>query len=88
MIVAIMAGVAMWGLFHAIGALWGGSDEFGLARYPRDLRRGLILLACVAAFLGWWLLLMRHHTRRKSRLSLRKSASAHDNARADPRSIP
>ena len=43
-ILLIMAGVAAWGLFHAVGA-W---------RLNNDPRRMLVVLGCVAAFLGFW----------------------------------
>ena len=43
-ILLIMAGIAAWGVFHAVGA-W---------RLNHDPRRTLVVLGCVVAFLGFW----------------------------------
>jgi hypothetical protein len=51
----IMLGILAWGLFHAIGA-W---------RLNHDPRRMLVVLGCVAAFLGFWLAMLA--ARRRSR---------------------
>jgi hypothetical protein len=46
----IAAGVGAWGVFHAIGAY----------RLNHNPWRAVVVLACMAAFLvGWWLLLRR-----------------------------
>ena len=50
----IMAALVVWGLFHAVGA-W---------TLNHDARRPLIVLACVAAFLGFWLSLLAARRRR------------------------
>ena len=50
----IMAALVVWGLFHAIGA-W---------TLNHDARRALIVLACVAMFLGFWLALLAGRRRR------------------------
>ncbi len=44
----------VWGLFHAIGA-W---------TFNHDARRPLVVIACVAAFLGFWLALLAARRRR------------------------
>jgi len=44
----IMGGIVVWGAFHALGA-W---------TLNHDARRPLIVLACVGAFLGFWLLML------------------------------
>ena len=44
----IMVGIVVWGLFHAVGA-W---------TLNHDVRRPLVVLACVAAFLGFWLVML------------------------------
>jgi hypothetical protein len=44
----IMVGIVVWGVFHAIGA-W---------TLNHDARRPLVVLACVAAFLGFWLVML------------------------------
>ena len=49
-----MAALVVWGLFHAIGA-W---------TLNHDARRALIVLACVAMFLGFWLALLAGRRRR------------------------
>jgi CHASE2 domain-containing sensor protein len=52
----IMLGIVAWGLFHAIGA-W---------RLNHDPRRLLMVLACVAAFLGFWLAMLSAWRRARS----------------------
>ena len=58
-IAAIMAAVAIWGQLHALGA-WRNSDDF-------DLRRPLIVSACVAGFLGLWGIALLGRRRRLAR---------------------
>jgi len=53
-----MAAIVVWGLFHAAGA-W---------MLNHDARRPLIVLACVAAFLGFWVALLAARRRRLSLL--------------------
>ena len=53
----IMGGLVIWGLFHAVGA-W---------TLNHDVRRPLIVLACVAAFLGFWLVMLSSRRRRLER---------------------
>jgi len=53
----IMAAIVAWGLFHAAGA-W---------TLNHDARRPLIVLACVAAFLGFWLAMLAARRRRLAR---------------------
>ena len=53
-LVWIMMALVVWGLFHAVGA-W---------TLNHDPRRPLIVLACVAAFLGFWLALLAARRRR------------------------
>ena len=54
----IMAALVAWGLFHAAGA-W---------MLNHDARRPLIVIACVAAFLGFWMTLLASRRRRLARL--------------------
>ncbi len=56
-IVLLLAALAAWGLYHAVGAFL----------FNRDVRRGLVVLACMAAFLGWWVLLLAHRKRKLRR---------------------
>ncbi len=50
-----------WGSFHAIGAYYGG---FGEENLQHDFRRSLVVLACMAAFLGiWWILILTRKPR-------------------------
>jgi hypothetical protein len=56
LIVLLAAALATWGLYQAVGAFL----------FNHDVRRGLVVFACMAAFLGWWLLLVRHRTKKKS----------------------
>jgi len=53
----IMAGVVAWGCIHAVGA-W---------RLNHDPRRMLVVLACVAAFLGFWSAMLAARRRRLAR---------------------
>jgi type VI protein secretion system component VasK len=53
----IMVAIVVWGLFHAAGA-W---------MLNHDARRPLIVLACVAAFLGFWLTMLAVRRRRLAR---------------------
>ena len=50
----IMGGLFVWGVFHAVGA-W---------TLNHDPRRPLVVIACVAAFLGFWLALLASRRRR------------------------
>jgi len=50
----IMVALVVWGIFHALGA-W---------TLNHDARRPLIVLACVASFLGFWLALLAARRRR------------------------
>jgi type VI protein secretion system component VasK len=54
----IMAAIVVWGLFHAVGA-W---------MLNHDARRPLIVIACVAAFLGFWLAMLAARRRRLAHL--------------------
>jgi ABC-type antimicrobial peptide transport system permease subunit len=67
-LVAVIVGcVAAWGLFHALGALLGGSSAFGDAKYRPDWRRAAVIVASFAAFLGGWILLLRYRANRTFR---------------------
>jgi len=50
----IMGGIVVWGLLHALGA-W---------TLNHDARRPAVVLACVAAFLGFWLAVLSARRRR------------------------
>ena len=65
-IILLLAALAAWGLYHAIGAFL----------FNHDVRRGLIVLACMAVFLGWWMLLLRYRT--KTRNVRSRAAGADD----------
>ncbi len=52
-----MGALVVWGLFHAAGA-W---------MLNHDARRPLVVLVCVAAFLGFWIALLSARTRRLAR---------------------
>jgi hypothetical protein len=70
--VVIMVAVALWGAFHALGAYFGGiaAGQNGLRA---DARRGLVVLACIAAFLAFWLiLLVTGKPRRRDDASIRR----------------
>jgi hypothetical protein len=45
-----------WGIYHAVGAYFGG---FGGENLQHDFRRSLVVLACMVVFLSiWWALLL------------------------------
>jgi hypothetical protein len=52
LIVAVLA----WGVFHAVGAY----------RFNHDPRRGLVVLACVGGFLGFWAVLLWNQRRQRT----------------------
>jgi predicted permease len=64
LIILLAAALAAWGFYHAIGAFL----------FNHDVRRGLVVLACMAAFLGWWLLLVRYRTKKNREQSRPASA--------------
>jgi membrane protein DedA with SNARE-associated domain len=66
LLAVIVGGVAAWGLFHALGALLGGSATFGDAKYRTDWRRAAVIVASFTVFLGGWALLLRHRANRRS----------------------
>jgi hypothetical protein len=55
LIVLLLTALAAWGLYHAVGAFL----------FNHDVRRGLVVFVCMAAFLGWWLLLLRGRARKR-----------------------
>ena len=72
----IMAGIVVWGSFHALGA-W---------TLNHDVRRPLIVLACVAAFLGFWLAMLASRNRRGMKKS--QQTNAFEPAPSSHRSTP
>ena len=65
LLLLIMLALIGWGLLHAMGAAWGARP---LGQNPW---RGLIVLACFAAFLGVWGIALALRARRK-RLNARE----------------
>jgi RsiW-degrading membrane proteinase PrsW (M82 family) len=53
----VVAGVLAWGVFHAIGA-W---------RFNNNPLRAVVVLACVGAFLGFWMVMLAVRQRRLSK---------------------
>ncbi len=53
----IMLGVLAWGAIHALGAYW----------YNYNPWRALVVMSCVLAYLGFWMLMLQQRARRKSR---------------------
>ncbi len=53
----VAVGVLGWGIFHAIGA-W---------RFNNNPLRAVVVLACVGAFLGFWLAMLGLRQRRLSK---------------------
>ena len=56
-IVILIAVLAVWGLYHAVGAF--------LFNY--DIRRGIVVLGSMTAFLGCWLALLRYRKKKDRR---------------------
>ena len=53
-IVLLIAALAAWGLYHAVGAFL----------FNHDLRRGLVVLGSMSVFLGCWMLLLRYRKKK------------------------
>jgi hypothetical protein len=53
----VVAGIVVWGIFHAIGA-W---------RFNHNPLRAVVVLACVAAFIGFWMTMLAVRQRRLSK---------------------
>ena len=53
----VVAGIVVWGVVHAIGA-W---------RLNQNPLRPVVVLACVGAFLGFWMTMLAARQRRLSR---------------------
>jgi uncharacterized protein (DUF2062 family) len=51
----IFGGLLLWGVYVAAGVLWYGLNPLG----------AVVVLVCVAMFLGFWLLLLRTQKRDK-----------------------
>ena len=66
-----MAALVVWGLFHAAGA-W---------MLNHDARRPLIVLACVAAFLGFWLAMLSARRKRLAEQQARQQDGAGEQRR-------
>ena len=56
-IVLLMVALAAWGLYHAVGAFL----------FNKDVRRGLVVFACMVLFLAVWLSLMMVRKKRRKR---------------------
>ncbi|MGE0607817.1 MAG: hypothetical protein AB7O62_12055 [Pirellulales bacterium] len=52
----IMLAVAAWGAYHAIGSVWNYENH--------NPWRGVMVLGCVLAFIGFWLLMLSSRKRR------------------------
>jgi hypothetical protein len=50
----VVAGIVVWGIFHAIGA-W---------RFNHNPLRAVVVLACVASFIGFWMTMLAVRQRR------------------------
>lgn len=63
LLIVITLALAAWGIYLAIGAYFGG---FGGENLAHDFRRSLVVLACMAFFLGgWWLLVLTQKPRKR-----------------------
>ena len=63
----IMLGVAVWGLFHAVGAYFGGVDRAGGNFAQQDLRKFFVVAGFVLAFLAFWATMLIARKRRLER---------------------
>ncbi len=57
-LIGLTLALAVWGIYHAVGAYFGG---FGGENLRHDFARSLVVLGCMGAFLAfwWWLVLTR-----------------------------
>lgn len=69
----IIVGVIAWGLYLAVGTSRGGVDPVGGGFLKPDVRRGLMVMACVVGFLGFWAAML---AARKRRLNRNETADA------------
>jgi RsiW-degrading membrane proteinase PrsW (M82 family) len=53
----VVTGIVVWGIFHAIGA-W---------RLNHNPLRAVVVLACVAGFIGFWMTMLAVRQRRLSK---------------------
>jgi ABC-type transport system involved in Fe-S cluster assembly fused permease/ATPase subunit len=53
----VMAALALWAVYIAVGAYW----------YNFNPWRAVVVLGCMAAFLGFWLLMLWARARRSQR---------------------
>jgi ABC-type transport system involved in Fe-S cluster assembly fused permease/ATPase subunit len=51
----VMGGLVLWAIYVAVGVLW----------YEQTVMGALVVLVCMAMFLGFWLLLLRSQKRDK-----------------------
>ncbi len=63
----IMLAVAVWGGLLSLGAFIFGRDASNTITFAPNPVRGLIVLACVSAFLGSWIVLLAMLRRRQER---------------------
>jgi hypothetical protein len=54
----LVAALAVWGLYLAVGAF----------RFNHDVWRGVVVFGCMAAFLGFWLVMMKLRRNREPRI--------------------
>ncbi len=66
----IMGAVLLWGTILAIGAaLFGIDQQSGRVTLAPNPVRGAIVLGCVLAFLGFWVLALRSRRSKRNRAS-------------------
>jgi hypothetical protein len=56
LILWLVVALSAWGAYHALGAFL----------FNHDVRRGLVVLACVGGFLAFWLTLLKLRSRRQA----------------------
>ncbi len=62
-LIVLTVALAAWGIYHAIGAYFGG---FGGENLAHDFRRSLVVLGCMGGFLAvWWTLVLTRKPRKK-----------------------
>jgi hypothetical protein len=60
-LIVLSLALLAWGTYHAVGSYFGG---IGGGNLQHDFRRSLVVFACMAAFLGfWWILLLTQPSR-------------------------
>jgi membrane protein DedA with SNARE-associated domain len=62
-LIGLTVALALWALYHALGSYFGGMGQENL---PRSVWRSVVVIGCMAAFLGFWWILLWNRKRHDS----------------------